>query len=262
LPDPAINLSHGNLKPIGHNFIELKSVDSTNNYAMAKVHAGLASPGTVFFAHEQLAGKGQRGRTWTSAPGENITMSIVLKPVFLQPMQQFMLSACVALACHDFLGNYISEELSIKWPNDLYWRDRKAGGILIESVFKGADWLFAIAGIGININQVRFPEGISRAVSLKQITSKAFDVPALAKELCHFLEIRYTELETKGFEGILAGYNRVLFRRNQSVRLKKGNTIFETTIREVSLQGQLQTLDSSGTRNFDFGEVEWVMEEI
>lgn len=227
---------------------------------MAKVHAGLALPGTVFFAHEQLAGRGQRGRAWTSAPGQNIIMSIVLEPVFLQPMHQFRLSACVALACHEFLGNHVAEGLSIKWPNDLYWRDRKAGGILIESVFKGSDWLFAIAGIGININQSQFPEGITRAVSLKQITGKTFDVTALAKELCGFLEIRYRELETKGFEDVLAGYNRVLFRRDQPVRLKKGNMVFETTIREVSQQGQLQTVDSSGNRSFDFGEVEWVME--
>jgi BirA family biotin operon repressor/biotin-[acetyl-CoA-carboxylase] ligase len=260
LPHPAINLSPQNFPPIGHNFIELRSVDSTNNYAMAKVHEGLASHGTVFFAQEQLAGKGQRGRTWTSSPRENIILSAVLEPVFLQAAQQFMLSAGIALACYEFLGNYVSSELSIKWPNDLYWRDRKAGGILIESIFKGSDWLFAIAGIGININQTGFPPEVSRAVSLKQITGKTFDAAALAKELCHFLENKYAQLQTKVFDDLLREYNLALFKRNQSVRLKKENQVFETSIREVSAQGQLLTIDGSGNRSFDFGEVEWLVE--
>jgi len=93
LSHPAINL-FGNDKPsIGSNFIELQSVDSTNNYAM-QGSCWIALHGTAYFAHDQLAGKGQRGKTWNTAPGENIIMSIVLEPHFLQPMQQFVLSAC------------------------------------------------------------------------------------------------------------------------------------------------------------------------
>ncbi len=254
---PAINISGQDYPPIGHNFIELGSVDSTNNYAMAKVHAGLASHGMVFFAHEQLAGKGQRGKTWISTPGENIIMSAVLEPLFLKPSQQFLLSACIALGCYSFLLKFTAQHLSIKWPNDLYWRDRKAGGILIESVCKGQDWLFAVVGIGININQTLFPPAAARPVSLKQISGKTFTVVDMAKTLCAELNSGYEELRNGKLDSLLFRYNQVLYSRGRRVKLKKGNELFETTILEVSPEGHLLTSDGS----FDFGEIEWVMEK-
>jgi BirA family transcriptional regulator, biotin operon repressor / biotin---[acetyl-CoA-carboxylase] ligase len=125
---------------------------------MAKVHAGLASHGTVFFAHEQSAGKGQRGKTWITEAGANIIMSIVLQPDLLEIKHQFALSACIAVCLHDFFQKYSGNDCRIKWPNDLYWRDRKTGGILIENVILGTAWKYAIVGIGININQVAFPQ--------------------------------------------------------------------------------------------------------
>src|SRR5882757_7305696 len=220
---------NSNLLPIGHSFIELQSVDSSNNYAMAQAHAGTASQGTVYFAYEQWAGKGQRGKTWSSKPGENILMSTVLQPVFLPITRQFSLSVAVALACHDLFSRYAGEkETTIKWPNDLYWRDRKAGGILIENSFKGDRWMFAIAGTGININQVLFPETARNPVSLKQITGRTFDVLQLAKELGNCLDRRYGELENGSAARIIAEYNTRLYKRGETVRLKKGNVVFET----------------------------------
>jgi BirA family biotin operon repressor/biotin-[acetyl-CoA-carboxylase] ligase len=248
-----------NLLPIIHSFIELESVDSTNNYAMAKAHAGMASQGTVFFAYEQWAGKGQRGKTWASNPGDNIIMSLVLEPVFLPITQQFPLSACIALACHDFFSRYaIPDDVFIKWPNDLYWRDRKAGGILIENSFKGNQWQFAIVGTGININQVAFPETAKNPVSLKQITGKTFDTVTLARELGDCLGLRYVQLQTGGALSLLKEYNTVLYKLNQPVRLKKDNAVFETTVQGVTATGELMTQDTL-PRQFQVGEVEWVM---
>ncbi|MBS1598182.1 MAG: biotin--[acetyl-CoA-carboxylase] ligase [Bacteroidetes bacterium] len=257
LSHPAINIFPDNYHSIGSNFVELQSVDSTNNYAMAAVHAGLAFHGTSYFALEQTAGKGQRGKTWTTTSGENIIMSIITEPRFLLPMQQFFLSATIAISCYDFLTNFFPDEWKIKWPNDLYWRDRKAGGILIESICKGNEWLFAIVGIGININQVQFPDEIKNPVSLKQITGKTMKVEELAKKLCDFIDKRYNELRTSGGDQLLAEYNRFLYKRNETVRLKKGNIIFDTTIKEVNSQGQLITQDAVD-RSFGFGEVEWL----
>src|SRR5688572_2022740 len=177
-------LSHpGSFNPIGQPFTILSSVDSTNNYAMARVQAGLAQHGAAWFAHEQTAGKGQRNKHWLTNPSENILLSVVLQPFTLTASEQFLLSASVALACCDFYKNYAGEETSIKWPNDLYWRDRKAGGILIENNFRGSEWVFAIAGIGININQTSFDPALPNPVSLKQITGKNFNVIQLAREL-------------------------------------------------------------------------------
>jgi BirA family transcriptional regulator, biotin operon repressor / biotin---[acetyl-CoA-carboxylase] ligase len=245
--------------PIGHSFIELESVDSTNNYAMARAAAGMASHGMLIFAYDQWAGKGQRGKTWTSIPGENIILSAVLQPVPLPVTQPFPLSACIALACRDFFSHYSgAEETTIKWPNDLYWRDRKAGGILIENSFKGNQWALAVAGMGININQVQFPATARNPVSLRQITGQVFDVVKLARELGDCLDRRYSALEAGSAAGLVEEYNNCLYKRGQTVRLKKGTAVFETMVEGVSPQGELLTRDVL-ERRFQFGEVEWVI---
>ena len=252
---------------IGHAFIELESVDSTNNYAMARAAAGNASHGTLFFAYDQWAGKGQRGRVWSSTPGENIVLSAVIEPLAFQPAQAFALSVSVALACHDLFSRYAGpESTSIKWPNDLYWNDRKAGGILIENHFQGDRWPLAIAGMGININQVEFPATARNPVSLRQITGRSFPAVDLARELGSCLDRRYSELSNgaggeqfaRAAAGQLAQYNDRLYRRQQTVRLKKDSAVFATTILGVDARGSLLTRDTM-TREFSFGEVEWVL---
>ncbi len=82
----------------------------------------------------QTGGKGQRGKTWQTGNGENIAISIIIEPKHLQVAEQFNLSVAVALGCYDFFSAYAGDETFIKWPNDIYWRDRKAGGVLIENV--------------------------------------------------------------------------------------------------------------------------------
>jgi BirA family biotin operon repressor/biotin-[acetyl-CoA-carboxylase] ligase len=242
---------------IGHSFIELRSVDSTNNYAMALAKEGKAGHGTLVFAYDQQAGKGQRGRTWESRPGENIILSAVLEPVAFPSSAAFGLSAAVALACHDLFSRYAGPEaVSIKWPNDLYWNDRKAGGILIENQFKGMQWALAIAGIGININQVVFGAMARDPVSLRQITGRVFDVPALARELGDCLDGRYAQWEAG--EPLIVEYNRVVYRRGQEVQLRKDNAVFRTRVEGVSPQGELVTKDVM-ERRFGFGEVEWII---
>ena len=162
---------------------------------MAKVHAGLAKHGNVWLALEQTAGKGQRGRTWESAPGENVVFTAVLEPGFLPLDSQVLLSYAVALACYDLFSRYAGEETKLKKPNDLYWRDRKAGGILIENVIRTGRWTHAVVGIGININQTSFSPDLPNPVSLKQITGKTFDPMQLSRELCECLERRYEQLK-------------------------------------------------------------------
>jgi BirA family biotin operon repressor/biotin-[acetyl-CoA-carboxylase] ligase len=146
-------------------FSILNSVDSTNNYAMGKVHAGMAKHGQAWFANDQTAGKGQRGRTWASTPGENIILTVVIQPDALLTTKTFPFNAYIALTCLDFLQKTAGDHFSIKWPNDLYWCDRKAGGILIENVIQGTEWKWSVVGIGINVNQLTFPESVTNAVS-------------------------------------------------------------------------------------------------
>jgi len=257
--------------PIGQPFIVLPSVDSTNNYAMAQARAGLAIHGTAYLAMEQTNGKGQRGKSWTSKAGENIMLSVVLEPKVLTIGNQFILSASVALACYDFLKKYTDPEMTrIKWPNDLYWQDRKAGGVLIESGVGSQEsgvekrdsgviaMLRAIVGIGINVNQTVFDEQLRNPVSIKQITGKNWDIIELAKELCDCLENRYSILIKKNPNKILEEYNAVLYKLNEKVKLKKDNAVFETIIKAVTPEGKLLTKDTM-ERTFNFGEIEWII---
>ena len=242
---------------LGMPFIELQSVDSTNNYALAQIHAGLTRHGTAYFAHEQLEGKGQRGRAWVSEKDLNIVLSVVINPYPMRTEEQFHLSAAVALAAHDLFSSYAGDDTKIKWPNDLYWQDRKAGGILIESIIRQS-WDWSVAGIGININQTSFPPEVYQPVSLKQITGRGFDPSTLAKELCRFLDSRFSQLVKDGFGPIHKAYLEQLYKRNKKVRLRQGARVFEAIIRSVNDAGQL-VVEHPIEETFSFGEVEWLI---
>ena len=249
--------------PVGLPFIELQSVDSTNNYARAQIHAGLAQHGMTIFAHEQLAGKGQRGKVWTSEKEANIALSVVIKPASLRLTQQFHLSACVAVAVHEFFMNYTGDDTKIKWPNDLYWQDRKAGGILIENIVgsssSGAgNWDWSIIGIGININQTVFPPDLPNPVSLRQITGKIFEPAELAKDICTYIEKYYHLLIKEGFHSIYSNYISYLYKKEEKVKLRKENRVFEAVIKKVTPAGKL-VVQHAIEEEFDFGELEWMI---
>jgi BirA family transcriptional regulator, biotin operon repressor / biotin---[acetyl-CoA-carboxylase] ligase len=236
----------------------LDRVDSTNNYAMAAVHAGLAKHGMAWFARDQHSGKGQRGKEWISRPGENIIMSMVFEPPALFLSRSFLFNAVVSNCCHTFLSRHIKNEIKIKWPNDIYLRDRKAGGILIENIYLGQTWKWAVVGIGINVNQVNFPGDIKNAVSMKQVTAENYDTIALAKELHEMILAAISNIDHSSLPGIIKTYNGHLYLANEKVRLRKQNVVFETTIKGVNEQGQLLTTDNI-PRQFDFGEIEWIL---
>lgn len=257
LPHSAI------LHTIGRPFTVLTTVDSTNNYAMGQATEGKADHGAAWFALEQTAGKGQRGRTWLTAPGDNIILSTLIKPGKLPFYQQFSLSAAMALACYEFFKNYAGDETRIKWPNDIYWRDRKAAGILIENRIETnggqGNWEWAVVGMGVNINQARFDGAFKNPVSLKQITGKNFDVQGMALTLCDYQEKWWQQLASGNGKAILQAYHEAMFRNGEKVKLKKDNSIFETKICGVTEQGQLRTKDVM-ERFFSVGEVEWVLD--
>jgi BirA family biotin operon repressor/biotin-[acetyl-CoA-carboxylase] ligase len=255
--------------PIGRPFIELQSIDSTNKYAMQVIRAtqlpeGQHEPqhGMAIFAYEQTAGKGQRGKNWASEKRSNIVLSILLNPYPLAIQDQFQLSVLVAVSALEFFSKYAGDETKIKWPNDIYWRDRKAGGILIENVISTSQsaigkWQWAIVGMGMNINQTAFPKNLPNPVSLKQITGKAFNPVELAKELCTVIETNYQLLMDGKFQDLLTKYQQHLYKKDEKARLKKDGRVFEAIIKGVSTTGQLITQHSVEER-FDFGEIEWV----
>ena len=222
------------------------------------VQIGVANSGNAVFAMEQTAGKGRRGKSWESLKGQNIVLSVISEMQWLPVLSQFQLSVAVAIACHDFLSGYVGNDIKIKWPNDIFINDRKAGGILIENVIKGHLWQWAVIGIGLNINQQGFETSNLRAISLNQVTGKTYNALLLAKELHENVLANISDLKSGGFNKMLDAYNKNLFARNKKVKLKKGNIIFETTVQRISSSGELITKDVI-ERTFGFDEVEWIL---
>jgi BirA family biotin operon repressor/biotin-[acetyl-CoA-carboxylase] ligase len=243
--------------PIGKPFFELSEVDSSNNYAMQQVQAQMAGHGATWFTHFQKAGKGQRGKVWKAEPGQNVMMSCVLEPTFLSLDNQFILNIAVSLACYDFFTKYAIDKTSIKWPNDLYWEDRKAGGILMENLLNGKSWKYAIAGIGLNINQTLFPAGLGNPVSLKQITGRTFNTIDLAHELCQHLQERWQQVVAAQYEQLFDEYQSHLYKLNQTTRFRHENGIFDAVVAGVNQQGEL-LLKRGNESLFAVKTIEWL----
>ena len=198
---------------LGAPLIELSSVDSTNIYAMKQIQEQIAVSGSCYRTDFQTHGKGQHGRVWESSKGENLLCSYVLELKTLKmeqnwgPKEQIGLSAAVALGAQAFFKTFAGDETRIKKPNDIYWRDRKAGGILIENILRGESWTWTVIGIGFNMNQTKFSSDAPNPVSLKQITGKQWEISSMQKSLTKALDhsiglwLENGEVETlKAFE--------------------------------------------------------------
>lgn len=178
---------------LGAPLVELSTIDSTNIYAMAQIKEGLAKSGSCYRADFQTQGKGQHGRVWESSAGQNLLCTYILELKQLDstkkwvPEHQIGFSAAIALGIRDFYDALTNGDTKIKRPNDIYWRDRKAGGILIENLVRGTEWTWAVVGIGINVNQTQFSPDAPNPVSLKQITGQNWDIRSLQKELSNAL---------------------------------------------------------------------------
>jgi BirA family transcriptional regulator, biotin operon repressor / biotin---[acetyl-CoA-carboxylase] ligase len=129
---------------------------------------------------------------------------------------------------------------------------------LIENQLRGQNWQWAVAGIGININQVLFDTALVNPVSLKQITGKNFDPVQLAKQLCTHLESRLSQLQNDPFKLLLAAYNEHLFRKGEIIHLKKANSRFPCTLLGVNEQGEL-LVENGPSDRFRFGEISWII---
>jgi BirA family biotin operon repressor/biotin-[acetyl-CoA-carboxylase] ligase len=240
----------------GKTFVILPETDSTNNHAMESVRKGEEVDDNAFFALKQTQGKGQRGKKWVSGASENIILSIVWNTEGFNIHRPFELSAVIALACRSLFERYAVDGVAIKWPNDIYWNDRKAGGILIENMIRNEKWEKAIIGIGLNINQTNFPPMERKVVSLKQITGKEHDPVLLARELCGELDHWREFFFMHGLEELISHYNRFLFAKKTTVKFRKGNAIIQARVEEVDKDGML-VVTHSFRDTWAHGTVEW-----
>jgi BirA family transcriptional regulator, biotin operon repressor / biotin---[acetyl-CoA-carboxylase] ligase len=183
---------------LGAPLIELSTIDSTNIYAMDQIKQGLAKSGSCYTADFQTNGKGQHGRVWESSKGQNLLCSYILELNTLDalknwtPADQIGFSASIALGARAFFAAFAGSETKIKKPNDIYFSDRKAGGILIENLVRGKEWTWTVIGIGMNINQSSFSSAAvnsvsSNPISLQEITNKIWDLKQMQQHLSEAL---------------------------------------------------------------------------
>ncbi len=236
----------------------LDEVDSTNNYAMQQLNAQLAKHGNAYATLEQTAGKGQMGKQWLSEKKMNIALSVVFFMDERHINKPFVFSAFFAIVIAKYLHKITGVEIKLKWPNDIYINDRKAGGILIENKYAGTKWKWAVAGVGINMNQTSFDEALLNAVSLKQITGNDYHIIDITSQLYTFIMTEFEKPSALNEVAIMENYNALLYKKGKKVKLKRDTAVFETEIIHVLPTGQLITKDSI-ERSINFGEVSWVL---
>lgn len=245
--------------------VALDETDSTNQYLSLlcnRLQESVAELTTVT-AEFQTAGKGQRGNTWEAEAGKNLLFSFVLYPSFLEARRQFTLSQIVSLAIKEELSRW-SDEITIKWPNDIYWKERKICGILIENDLSGSRIRRCIAGIGININQEVFHSDAPNPVSLKQITGKEHDRHEILAHILRRVQIYYNSLQMEDFAvysaEISARYARSLFRRRGLHPYEDANGKFLARLLRVEQDGRFVLEDESGKeREYLFKEVQYTL---
>lgn len=239
--------------------IRLQKTDSTNNYLHALARPEQLGEGSVVWAEFQTAGRGQIGNSWESAEGENLTFSVVLYPTFLLANRQFLISQITALSVKQTLDRYV-DDITVKWPNDIYWRDRKICGMLIENDLAGQFIYSSILGIGININQKEFKSNAPNPVSLYLIIGKRTDREKFLQEFLERLYANYLLLLQEKEVLIQEAYRQSLYRREGFYLYEDANGRFEASIEEIEPSGYLHLrLRDNTIRRYEFKEVRFVI---
>lgn len=247
---------------IGKGFHHFQELDSTNAYALRLLAEEDPPEGMVISADFQRSGRGQQGSRWEGAPGENLSLSVILYPRFLPADRLFLLSQATALAASDLLTAVLGEAARIKWPNDLILQRRKLGGILIQNSLQGAYCRHSVAGIGLNINQENISDHLPQAISLAEVAGHHFSLPEMRLRLCACLDERYRQLREGDEEKIQKAYHDRLFLRGEMSRFRDAHgTLFTGMVEGVAPDGKLQLRVGDELRNCELKEVQWVWEK-
>lgn len=207
----------------------------------------------------QSAGRGQRGNSWESENGANLLFSVVFFPNFLEANKQFRLSQVNALALQETLSQY-ADDITVKWPNDIYWKDMKLCGTLIENDLTGMKLSRSIAGTGVNLNQKKFISDAPNPVSLSQITGQTYDIKQILRQILERTAMYYDMLIQGQGDEIAKRYCSVLYRREGFHTYRDANGVFNARIVEIQPSGRLILEDEEGKlRPYLFKEVACVL---
>lgn len=237
--------------------IELDEVDSTNRF----LHDYQGDePLVVVTAQHQTDGRGQGGNHWEDSRGQNLLFSIRVQPTQVPIDHQFVIAMADALALHQALSHY-ADGFALKWPNDIYWHDRKLSGTLIETAINHGRMARMILGTGINVNQQRFLSDAPNPVSLSQITGRKENVDQLLQRVLQAFETCYRRVLEADYEGIAAHYHAALYRCEGLYPYRDAQGEFMARIEHVGFDGRLHLRDIHGKpRCYAFKEVEFILE--
>ena len=241
-------------------FIHLNETHSTNSYLRELIMREKEQPeGTVVITDYQTAGRGQKGNSWESERGKNLTFSILLHPNHIPPGKQFILSQLISIAIVGVLKKY-DRHFTIKWPNDIYWKEKKIAGMLIEVDLTGSSLSNAIIGIGININQRHFKSDAPNPVSLTQITGKEHNLSELLEKILDSIVDEYNKYTPDNEEEIRQKYMALLFRNKGVYPYLYGEEIFNASIEGIEPNGQLiLKKENVSIHTFAFKEISFVI---
>lgn len=236
--------------------IALDEVDSTNNY-LRNLQTKVDAPITLVTAEYQTSGRGQRGNSWESERSRNLVFSLLVHPQ-LPVGHIFSLSEACALAIRDALSAFTGG-IEVKWPNDIYWHEKKIAGILIETTLTGKRIEDGIIGVGVNINQQEFFSDAPNPVSLKQITGKEHDREVVLREIMEQFVANMSTLLAGDFEVLHRRYMEVLYRREGQHPYRDEQGCFSAEIASVEPSGHLILRDAEGhDRRYAFKEVQFM----
>ena len=251
------------LQPTPHTprIIRLRETESTNRY----LHERLAddevpSDGTIVVSDFQSGGRGQPGNSWESEAGQNLTFSLLYEPRAMPANRSFRISEIAALSVKHTLDRYTAG-IAVKWPNDVYWHDRKICGMLIENLLEGSAVGRSIIGIGLNLNQTVFRSDAPNPVSLTQITGQRYDpLEILGLWYGHFCALRdRLEAGTDGEADVHRAYVHALYRRDGFHPYADTDGTFEAAIEAIEPGGHLLLRRSDGRiSRYAFKEVRFL----
>jgi len=236
---------------IGSNIIFRKNLSSTNSFVTALLKSKKVREGTIIQTNFQTEGRGHGGNMWESEDGMNLLISLILYPNMINPSDQFIVSKIISLGICDYLRQYTTD-VSIKWPNDIYVKNDKIAGILIEACIFGDEIENIIIGIGLNVNQEIFESSVPNPVSLKLIMQENYNIETCLKNLAITLDRRYKQLLSEEREEIDKEYLGNLYKSGKWSYYSDAKGSFEGRIISVAPGGHLQIEDRQG-RIYKYG---------
>ncbi|MBQ0056208.1 MAG: biotin--[acetyl-CoA-carboxylase] ligase [Bacteroidales bacterium] len=246
--------------------IHLDEIQSTNTWLLEALADGQPLVDrTVVWTKRQTAGRGQVGNTWEAEPDKNISFSVLLRPSFLHPREQFVISELTALSVCETVALMTPKPVKIKWPNDIYVGDDKLAGILIENSLQGMTICHSVIGVGINVNQERWVGNAPNPTSLKLVLGEELDPEEVLDMVTQRIGMYYRMLEQdkeKATAEIHNWFCQRLYRSNgfhPYVDAQTGES-FEARLQGVDHTGHLHLLPADGgERAYGFKEVRFVL---